>query len=190
MTMSNNWYALHVKPHKERAVYNLLISQEGARDIHTPGNGDRTVVFFPAVRVKPVNPRSAKVRPYFPGYLFVHANLASVGVNAFSWIPGTRGLVSFGDEPAKVPDQLIDELRSRMVRIEEAGGMVFDSLQKGDRVRIISGPLAGFEAIFDMRIPGQQRVQVLLAFLSSHPQRMKLDAGAIAKIDKPKGDEG
>ena len=183
--MSNSWYALHVKPHKERAVYDLLLSQEGIRDIHTPGNGDRTVVFFPAVRVKPVNPRSAKVRPYFPGYMFVHANLETIGTNAFSWIPGTRGLVSFGDEPAEVPEQLIHELRSRMVRIEEAGGMVLDGLQKGDRVRIVNGPLAGYEAIFDMRLPGQQRVQVLLAFLSSHPQRLKLDANAIEKINKP-----
>lgn len=184
--MSNSWYALHVKPHKERAVYDLLLSQDGVRDIHQPGNGDRTVIFFPAVRVKPVNPRSAKVRPYFPGYMFIHANLERVGVNAFSWIPGTRGLVSFGEDPAEVPENLIDELKRRMVRIEEAGGMVFDSLQRGDRVRIISGPLTGYEAIFDMRLPGQQRVQVLLAFLSSHPQRLKLDAGAIEKIEKSK----
>ncbi len=182
--MSNIWYALHVKPHKERAVYDLLLAQDGVRDIHEEGNGDSTVVFFPSVRVKPVNPRSAKVRPYFPGYMFIHANLELLGVNAFSWIPGTRGLVSFGDEPAAVPEHLINELKSRMVRIEEAGGMVFDSLQKGDRVRLISGPLAGYEAIFDMRLPGQQRVQVLLSFLSNHPQRLKLDAQSIEKVEK------
>jgi transcriptional antiterminator RfaH len=185
--MSNSWYALHVKPHKERAVYNLLLAQEGVQDIHAPANGPtKTVVFFPSVRVKPVNPRSARVRPYFPGYMFIHANLEAIGANAFSWIPGTKGLVSFGEAPAEVPEQLINELQSRMVEIEEAGGMVFDSLQRGDRVRIISGPLIGYEAIFDMRLPGQQRVQVLLAFLSNHPQRLKLNADAIEKIDRPK----
>lgn len=40
-----HWYALHVKPHKERAVYEQLL----ARDI---------TAYYPHVRVKPKNPRS------------------------------------------------------------------------------------------------------------------------------------
>lgn len=167
--MTAQWYALSVKPHKERSVHQLLRS----RDVE---------VYFPTIRVKPKNPRAAKIRPYFPGYMFVNVNLGEVGVNAFEWTPGTRGLVSYGGEPAAVPPHLISELQQRLTEIESQGGLVLDGLKKGDRVRIISGPFEGYEAIFDLRLPGKERVQVLLAFLSTHPIPVKLDPEDLEKL--------
>jgi transcription antitermination factor NusG len=167
--MTSNWYALRVKPHKERTVYRQLREQ------------DAIELYFPSVRVHPKNPRAAKERPYFPGYMFVRADLNNLGVNLFNWTPGTHGLVSFGDVPAVVPEHLIEEVKRRVAKIQAAGGLVFDNLQKGDRVRIVSGPLEGYEAIFDMRLPGRERVQVLLAFLSKHPQPVKMPVSNIEK---------
>jgi len=180
--MAAHWYALHVKPHKERFVHERLLSPEG---LPWPGESaaERSIeLFYPAVRVKPKNPRAAKIRPYFPGYLFVRADLELLGENAFSWIPGVHGLIRFGDVPAVVPENLIHELRQRMAKIDEAGGLVLSTLEPGDRVRIMSGPFAGYEAIFDMQLPGQERIQVLLAFLSTHPQRLQLDGEDVEKI--------
>lgn len=168
--MTTHWYALRVKPHKERAVCDLLQTQA-------------EMVFFPTIQVKPVNPRAARIRPYFPGYLFVQADLAEVGVNAFSWLPGTRGLVSFGGVPAVTPDNLIAELRQRLRQIEANGGLVNGRYHQGDRVRIISGPFAGYDAIFDAHLPGAERVRVLLAFLSHHPQPVKLNVAHISKVN-------
>lgn len=183
--MTVAWYALHVKPHKERVVFDHLQNPERISLLaNIPDIGERIEVFFPAVRVKPVNPRSAKVRPYFPGYVFVRGDLEIFGDNAFNWIPGAHGLVRFGDAPAVVPDVLIRELRERLVEIEAAGGLVFDALKPGDRVRITTGPFAGYEAIFDMRLPGKERVQVLLSFLSRHPQRVQLEVSDIEKVKK------
>lgn len=167
--MANHWYALRVKPHKERAVFRQLEQED-------------VEVFFPQVRVKPKNPRARRRKPYFPGYMFVNVDLQSVGANTLNWMPGTMGLVSFGDIPAMVPENLIHELRRRLQEIEEAGGLLLDELQPGDRIRIVSGPFEGYEAIFDARLPGKERVQVLLAFLSSHPQPIKLDVEDIEKL--------
>ena len=182
--MATHWYALHVKPHKERLVYERLLAPDGIPALAGEEGSLSYKVFFPSVRVKPKNPRAAKVRPYFPGYLFVYADLDTLGANAFNWVPGTRGLVSFGGEPAVVPDRLIRELQERVVRIEASGGLVFDSFQPGDRIRIIDGPFAGFDGIFDSELPGSERVQVLLAFLSQYPQRVKLDATDIQKVKR------
>jgi transcription antitermination factor NusG len=165
------WYALRVKPHKERSVYQLLSGQDVG-------------LFLPLVRVHPKNPRSAKEKPYFPGYMFVSADLHDLGFNAFSWTPGTYGLVSFGGEPAIVPENLIYEVKQRLAQIKAAGGLVFDNLKKGDRVRIVGGPFEGYEAIFDLRLPGQERVQVLLAFLSRYPQPIQMPAGNIEKVNR------
>lgn len=182
--MATHWYALHVKPHKERSVYERLLAPDGIPALSTQEGSLPYKVFFPAVHVKPKNPRSARIRPFFPGYMFVHADLDILGQNAFNWVPGTRGLVSFGSEPAIVPDNLIFELRERVIRIEEAGGLVFETFHPGERVRIVSGPFAGYDGIFDSRLPGSERVQVLLAFLSQYPQRVKLDIEDIQKLKK------
>jgi transcription elongation factor/antiterminator RfaH len=146
------WYVLHSKPHKENQINAYLQSQ----NLET---------FYPTLRVKPVNPRASKIRPYFPGYLFVHADLEAVGLSALQWIPGATGLVSFDGQPGTVPDHVIRELQERIERIEAAGGLTFDGLKQGDPVRITQGPFAGYEAIFDMRLSGSERVQVLLEML-------------------------
>lgn len=172
--MPCHWYALRVKPHKERTVYLQLRSQ------------DAIELFYPSVRVHPKNPRAAKERPYFPGYMFVRADLSLSGANLFNSTPGTHGLVSFGAEPAIVPEHLIHELKQRIVAIQAAGGLVFEKLQKGDRVRIVGGPFEGYEAIFDMQLPGRERVQVLLAFLSKYPQPVRLSASIIEKAPRPR----
>lgn len=171
MTQNENWYVLRVKPHKDRAVNEQLHSW----DIQT---------YLPLVRVKPKNPRAAKYKPYFPGYLFIYADLEVVGTNTLNWMPGTMGLVSFDGKPATVPEKLISELKERLAEIEAAGGLVMSELEPGDKVRIVEGPLAGYEAIFDMTLPGKERVQVLLTFLSQYPQRVELDAADIKKIKK------
>ncbi len=169
--MSQSWYALRVKPHKERAVAEYLKLREAT-------------YYAPFIRVKPINPRAAKQRPYFPGYLFVHADLETLGQQAFSWIPGTRGLVTFGEEPAIVPEPLIHELQQRLTQLNAQGGIEQVKFQKGEHVQVVSGPFAGYEAIFDMQLSGKERAQVLMRFLSDHPQPVKLNLADIQKVKK------
>ncbi|MBP1701378.1 MAG: putative RfaH family transcriptional regulator [Chloroflexi bacterium] len=167
--MAGLWYALRSKPRKEDIVWRQ-VTQSGYE------------TFYPRIRVNPVNPRSRKVQPYFPGYLFVLADLDQVGVSTFQWMPHTLGLVSFGGEPAYVPENLIIALRKRVEEIAAAGGELFDGLQPGDPVLINSGPFSGYEAIFDARLPGSERVRVLLEFLGNQRRlTVELNASQIAK---------
>ncbi|MBN1668069.1 MAG: hypothetical protein JW862_13330 [Anaerolineales bacterium] len=152
--MAVHWYALRCKPRKEDLVW---------QQVKARGH----VCFYPRLRVNPVNPRAKKYKPYFPGYLFVEIDIEEVGQSAFQWMPHTLGLVNFGGEPAHVPENLIYALQRRVKEIAEAGGEVFDGLKKGDPVRIQAGPFEGYDAIFDARVPGKERVRVLLEFLGS-----------------------
>lgn len=169
--MALDWYALHVKPHKERMVAKHLL----ANQIET---------FYPFIHVQPQNPRAAKQRPFFPGYLFVQIDLEQLGQNALRWTPGVHGLVQFGDHPVVVPERLIQELKKRLNQIEAQPNWGIGNFQKGDRVQIIHGPLSGYEAIFDIKLAGQDRVRVLLAILSQHPHPVKLHVSDIQKINK------
>jgi transcriptional antiterminator RfaH len=152
--MAQLWYALRSKPRKEDAVWRQLRS-EGFE------------VFYPRIRVNPVNPRSRKIKPYFPGYMFVQVDLELVGVSRLQWMPHTLGLVAFGGEPAYVPENLIHELRKRVEEIAAAGGELYDGLKSGDKIFISEGPFRGYEAIFDARLPGTERVRVLLELLNN-----------------------
>lgn len=168
--MPAQWYVLHVKPHKERSVHRQLSLRE------------EMDVFFPSVRVKPVNPRAAKVRPYFPGYMFVQFDLEELGSDALEWTPGARGLVRFGGEPALVPENLIQELKSHLAALAMLDPAAGPQYEKGDRVRIVSGLFEGYEALFDMRLADGDRVQILLKYLSEQYRRVKIDSSSIEKI--------
>ncbi len=169
--MSNDWYALRVKPHKEESVHEWL-EKEAIES------------YLPLVRVQPKNPRAATQKPYFPGYLFISTDLVQTGTNKFNWIPGTIGLVEFGGIPAAVPRNLISDLQKLLVKIEDEGGLAKFEFRAGDSVRITEGPFSGYEAIFDLHLPGKDRAQVLLAFLSQSPQPVQLDTADIKKIKK------
>ncbi len=164
--MTAYWYALQSKVNKEDALYGQLLSQGFD-------------VYFPRIRVNPVNPRAKKIKPYFPSYMFVHTDIEEVGISTFQWMPFARGMVVFDQEPAAVPDSLIVAIRRRVDQVNAAGGEVFDGLHKGDPVFIHDGPFAGYEAIFDIRLPGSERVRVLIELLSKRQVPVELSAGQI-----------
>ena len=168
--MPIQWYALRSKPRKEDIVWRQVRSQE-------------IESFFPRLKVNPVNPRARKLIPYFPGYLFIRVDLDEIGLSVFQWMPHSTGLVTFGGEPAPVPDNLIIELSKRMVEISQAGGETFFGLKPGEKVIIEDGPFKGYEAIFDSRIPGSERVRVLLELLGNQRQvPLELNTGQIRQI--------
>jgi transcription antitermination factor NusG len=164
--MAYYWYALHSKPHKE----DLLAEQLELRKIET---------FAPRIRVQVVNPRARHIRPYFPGYIFVRVDLKGMAVSALQYVPGSAGVIAFGGEPAFVPDGLISAIRQRVGEINSAGGELFDVLKAGEMVRVHSGPFAGYEAIFDARLPGTERVRVLLKLLKNRQVPVELPAGYV-----------
>ena len=169
--MAESWYALRSKPRKEEVLWQQLLARE-------------VEVFFPRLKVNPVNPRSRKLREYFPGYMFVQVDLEEVGLSKFKWMPHAIGLVSFDGEPATVPDTLIHAVRKRVEEIAAVGGEFYDGLQPGDPVRVSSGPFAGYEAIFDMRLPGSERVRVLIQMLSDRKIPVELKAGQVERKNK------
>lgn len=109
-------------------------------------------------------------------------DLDQVGLSVFQWMPHTVGIVTFGGEPAVVPDHLVAELRKRVQEISDAGGEIFYGLKQGDTVIIQSGPFQGYEAIFNSRLPGSEKVRVLLELMVNQRQvPVEIKAGQIVR---------
>ena len=169
--MAQNWYVLHTKPHKECALCKQL--QE-----------DGWQCFNPWIKVKPVNPRSREIKPYFPGYFFVRLDLEGQSCDPFRWTPGSLGLVRYGDHPAVVPDAVVSGVRSTIQSLMNAGEDRESDFQTGEEVLIEGGPLEGYRAIFDTCISGTERVWVLLKKLSEAREiPVELELGAIRKLE-------
>lgn len=169
--MAVSWYVLRSKPNKEE----FLAGQLSAYGIK---------VYYPRVRVKTVNPRARKVKPYFPSYLFVHVDLETVSTSTLQWMPGAVNLVTFDGEPASVPDSLISAIERQVDQINASQDQLVKGLKPGDPVVIHGGPFAGYEAIFDGRIAGRERVRVLLTFLQKRHLPVELREN---QVGRPKG---
>lgn len=164
--MTAAWYVLHSKPRKEEFLRDQLL----ARSFEA---------FCPQLRIQPANPRARKTRPYFPGYVFVQADLQDVKMSSMAWMPGATGFVSFDGAPADVPENLVQAIQRRVAEINAAGGELLQSLRAGETVVINDGPFAGYEAIFDARLDGFERVRVFLKLLQKRQFPLELSAGQI-----------
>jgi len=165
------WYVAQSKPRNEE----LLWKQFCLRNFES---------YYPCINVQTVNPRARKVQPYFPGYLFIHVDLGIVGRSTLDWIPGGVGLISFGDEPAFVPDSLIFSIKQRIEGLKMTLRENAISLCKGDSVVIHAGAFKGYEGIFDIKLSGTDRVRVLLSLINDRLIPVEMSASCINRIDR------
>jgi transcriptional antiterminator RfaH len=163
------WYVARSKPNREEFLEGQLIS----RDVE---------VYFPRIRVKPVNPRARKHKPYFPGYLFLRIDLDENSVTNLERIPGMVRLVSFGGEVSMVSDPIINAIRGKVDEINAAGGQQRMGIQPGTTVKIEKGPFEGYEGVIDARIPGKERVRVLLKMLQNRKVPVDLPLENVVEV--------
>ena len=111
-------------------------------------------VYVPKIKV------AKRPAPLFPGYLMVRVYVRWYPIR---WCPGVLRLLMDGERPARLRDHVVNEIRGREVR-----GFVklpkVPTLEKGTKVRVLTGTFAGHVAIYD-GMSGTQRERVLLDLL-------------------------
>jgi len=160
-----HWYALYTQPRKERQVHGLLEEQ-----------GFET--YLPTVQRKVRRSDRPDVVVYFPCYLFARLDFSATPHSSIAWMPGIRRIVSFGEQPAVVAEELVDLIRERLGEVDEVG---YRRLKQGDRVRFCSGPLRDLDAIFDRPLSSTDRIRVLLNVMG-RMTAVDTDYSAIARI--------
>jgi transcriptional antiterminator RfaH len=117
-------------------------------------------IYSPRIKA-PRASRNQASRPLFPGYVFV---LIVLQWHSASRAPGVLRLVTDGGVPARVPDDVIAELRGRegrngLIKLPEPPG-----LRAGARVRVTRGLFVGLEGLV-AGMSGTQRIEILLGLL-------------------------
>jgi transcriptional antiterminator RfaH len=163
-----HWYLVHTKPKQEKCVLDNLYRQGYQCYLPT----------IPSERLRQ-GLLTVSHEPLFPRYLFVRLGL---GGSAKSWAPirstkGVSRLVSFGVEPAKVADSLVEALRAREALVQAEPERLFNP---GERVRLTEAPFAGIEGIYHMA-DGESRVMVLIELLSNQV-RVRVVPSSLRKV--------
>ena len=159
------WACAQIEPYRERLA------------LHCLGlNGFE--VYCPRLREQSRSRGRKIVRtpPLFPNYAFVL--IVSRWWDA-RWSAGVRRLVMDGELPARVPDEVIAEIKSRerngFVELPKPRG-----LAPGTRVRVIGGPLSAQIGLLAVLRP-HERVLVLLHLLGGE-QRVDLARNVIEAV--------
>lgn len=168
--MTLQWYVLRSKPNKEDALYKQVMLREFG-------------VFYPRQAYMPVNPRARKTRPYFTGYIFVHIDLQETGHSLFQWMPYSSGLVSFDGEPAAIPSNIMQNLIREIESITQNTADPRNGFMPGNLLQVIKGPFAGYEAVFDTRLSGSDRIRILLNLAKGNQMSVELSMLQVEKIN-------
>ena len=164
----SNWYLIHTKIRQERVALENLERQGFA-------------CFLPLIRAEKLRLGALQVvqEPLFPRYLFIRLG---TGLESQSWAPirstvGVSRLVTFGQTPAKIEDELISQLQVKMDSTE----VQLRHFEPGEQVVVTDGPFVGIEAIYQMA-DAEGRVMVLLNILSKQV-KMSVPPDSIRKVN-------
>ncbi len=115
------------------------------------------------------------LEPLFPGYCFCAARMEQ-SISPLRSTPGVLSVVRFGQQIAYINALAIDRIKKAESYLTE--NPTEGSIQAGDKVRIVDGPLAGLEGLASNT--GQERIEVLIEMLGQH-QRLRCDRDQIVK---------
>jgi transcriptional antiterminator RfaH len=151
---SSNWLLLQVKPRQEMRALENLERQQGE-------------CYCPLIQVEKLN-RGKRIHAeeaLFPGYIFINFDpeKSNLTYTAIRFSRGVSKIVRFGEEPAKVPESLILQIKD-CEKVSLSPLNAPNLPQKGDTVIIVEGPFKGLQAVYS-QTDGQQRSIVLISLL-------------------------
>ena len=116
-------------------------------------------------------------KPLFPRYLFVAIDVATQRWRSIQSTQGVSRLVCNGDDPAPVPNAVMDALKARA---DDKGFIKMETKRvfaPGDKVRVLAGAFMDSAGLFEGE--DQHRVAILLDLLG-RKVLVRLDADLLA----------
>ncbi len=160
-----SWYALYTAPRHEKFVADQIDRQGIA-------------CFLPLYRSvrRWKDRRKELAMVLFPGYVFVRMALQN-RVRVLQ-LPGAVRLVGFNGQPAALPPEEIEDLRTRLSGSTNIEPHPY--LSAGRRVRVRSGPLRGLEGII---VRTKERCRIVLTIhLIMRSVAVEVDEGDVEFI--------
>lgn len=158
--MAKNWYVVHTYSGYEQKAKKAL--EERVRQ-HQMEHlfGDILVPAEEVVEVKKGTKRTSK-RQFFPGYILVNMDLNEVTWRLVKETPKVTGFVGGSLHPSVVPEEEVKRITHQI----EEGTLKPKSkveFEKGENVRVTSGPFSTFTGIVDNVNESKGKLRVLVS---------------------------
>lgn len=147
-----SWFAVRTRSNHERAACDRLVVK-----------GVEAYLPTLLVRSRRRDRRSVVTRPLFPGYFFARLRLEHTHRVEVLKAPGVMHLVGFGGGPVVVPDAQVESIRITLEAKNHAE--LLWRVVRGQKVRIVSGALAGAEGVVVNDASGSHRLVISLDLL-------------------------
>ena len=171
---SDHWYALRCKSNMEFVVNDQLKAK------FIPN-------YLPVYAVRPVNPRSHAIKPYFPGYVFVNDEPEKLYAERVFLMRGVLGLVNFDGVPASIHPNLIEAVRRQTRQLNLELKQARSGFVAGDAVLVEDDAIGQLEGIFEKCVNGRERVSVLLRMMQGGMMRMEVPVEKVRRKPAHKG---
>lgn len=142
-----NWYVLYTFPKAEKSIYNELLR----KNYHAFLPIKKTLKLWANRQMKWVE------QVLFPGYIFVNAQPSEL-YNIIR-TPKVVSLISCGGTPSIIASKEIEGIK-KMINMDQEIS-IESNFSKGEKVKIICGPLIGHEGIL-VKQKGKTRFGILL----------------------------
>ena len=155
-----NWFCVRTKVGLEARISGAL-SRLSSNIEASVGNLE---VYCPRIRTRRMvaGRFQSVLGPMFPGYIFARFCRATAARFVASQ-PGVVGLVRFGEEPAVLTNETIEELKA--ADPENACRSCHPPFVPGQQIIIREGPFAGMEAEYVAELKGGERALLFLDYL-------------------------
>ena len=158
--MAKHWYVVHTYSGYEDKAKKAL--EERVRQHKVVDLFEEILVPTEDVMEVKKGVKRAVKRQFFPGYLLVKMELNDTSWHIVKGTPKVTGFVGGSLKPPMVPEE---EVRRITSQIEEGTlkPKTKVEFEKGDNVRVVSGPFASFTGTVDMANEEKGKLKVLVS---------------------------
>lgn len=178
--MTKKWYVLHTYSGYENKVKKNLETR-----IETMGLENNVFgIEIPTEMVTEIKEGGRRIeneKKVFPGYVLVRMELDDRSWAAVRNTPGVTGFVGSQGNPIPLTRDEYNKIMKRSHRTGEAPKKTSSSLEVGQAVKVVSGPLAEFDGIVSEVQPEAGKVKVMVSIFGRETP-VELSFDQVSKI--------
>ncbi len=159
--MSKAWYVVHTySGYENKAKFAL---EERIKSLGRDGwFGEILVPQEQVIEVRDGKKRTA-TRKFFPGYMLVQMEYNNETYHIVKNTPKVTGFVGGGkNQPPQVPDEEVARITNQVAEGTERPKPLLE-FEKGEQLRVVDGPFAGFAGMVDEVRPEKGKLRVMVS---------------------------
>ena len=175
--MTKKWYVLHTYSGYENKVKKNLETR-----IETMGLENNVFGIEMVTEIKEGGRRVESEKKVFPGYVLVRMELDDRSWAAVRNTPGVTGFVGADGNPAPLTREEYNKIMGRTGKAKgDKKSVVSSSLEVGQSIKVVSGPLAEFDGVVSEVSPDAGKVKVMVSIFGRETP-VELSFDQVAKI--------